>query len=280
MAKSKPSHQVVTKWKLADLKDHPRQAELLGDVSDADLAALARNMKQRGQRDPVHVTPDGTVVAGHQCVRAAELLGWDEVDAVVRHDLASGGDAAVEAHFIEDNFARRQLSPLARARCLKRLMELEEGRAAARFDFMKRDELKRLVASRMGLSARSASRYLLLLDAPAAVQQAFDDWRLTLAAANRVALLPKAAQAEVARRIELGWNPASAVASLAGGNDADSLGQAFTRLVSCLRREIPAVRGRAAEVRPERRAKSEQSVREAIEVLGEFLSSPRPPSRP
>ena len=61
----------------------------------AEIEALARDMDENGLRDPVEVLPDGTLVTGHQRVRAAGLLGWEEIDVVVRHDLADRGDAAV-----------------------------------------------------------------------------------------------------------------------------------------------------------------------------------------
>lgn len=270
------TQQTVTRWKIAKLKDHPRQAEMFGDVGEEELKALAENMDKRGQRDPVHVTPDGTVVAGHQRVRAAKRLGWKEIDVVVRHDLAAEGAAAVEEHFLEDNFVRRQLSPLARARCIKRLMELEEGREVARFGFTKKEQLKARIAARMGLSARSVSRYLLLLDAPAAVQRVFDTGAVTLTVAGRVALLPKKVQAEVARRIEAGEKPGAVVAEhvrAGAGAGADDARRAFVRLVGCLRREVPRVRGRAAEISPGRLANSREALREAVAALTEFVSA-------
>lgn len=268
------TQRTVTKWMIAKLKDHPRQAEMFGDVDEGELTALAENMQKRGQRDPVEITPDGTVVAGHQRVRAAKRLGWKEIEVVVRHDLAAGGEAAVEEHFLEDNFVRRQLSPLARARCIKRLMELDEGREAARFGFLKKEELKKRIAARMGLSARSVSRYLLLLDAPAAVQRVFDRGLITLIVAGRVALLPKAVQAEVARRIEGGERPAAVIAEhTRGGTGTASAGKAFVRLVACLQRELPHVRGRANEVRPGRLASSRETLREAVAVLTELVAA-------
>lgn len=267
--------RTVTKWKIAKLKDHPRQAEMFGDVGDGELKALAENMSKRGQREPVHITPDGTVVAGHQRVRAAKLLGWKEIDVVVRHDLAGEGDAAVEEHFIEDNFVRRQLSPLARAKSLKRLMELEEGREVARFGFTKKEELKARIAARMGLSARSVSRYLLLLDAPAAVQRVFDTGAITLIVAGKVALLPKKAQTEVARRIESGENPKVVLADCCGDEQVVAgPGKAFGRLLATLRREIPRVRGQRDRIHAGRLQKAEASIREAIDVLSEFAPVP------
>lgn len=84
----------MQKWKLNRLNDHPKQALNFDDVPDKELAALAADMKRRGQRDPVEILPDGTVIAGHQRVRAAERLGWKEIDVIVRTDLAGAGNAA------------------------------------------------------------------------------------------------------------------------------------------------------------------------------------------
>lgn len=266
--------QTVTRWKIAKLKDHPRQAEMFGDVGDGELKALAENMGKRGLRDPVHVTPDGTVIAGHQRVRAAKLLGWTEIDVVVRHDLAAEGDSAIEEHFLEDNFVRRHLSPLARARCIKRLMELEEGRSVDRFGFSKKEELKARIAARMGLSPRSVSRYLLVLEAPAAVQRVFDSGAVALIVAGKVALLPKKVQAEVARRIEAGEKPAAVIGEhTKGGDREDDVGKAFVRLVSSLGREVPRLRGRRDRITPGRLKNSEATLREAIAVLTEYVSA-------
>lgn len=268
--------QTVTRWKIAKLKDHVRQAEMFGDVDDAELDALAENMKRHGLRDAVEIVPDGTVIAGHQRVRAAKRLNWKEIDVVVRHDLAGEGPEAVERHFVETNFIRRQLSPLARAKCIKRLMELEVGRAAEKFGFTKTEELKNRIAERMGLSLRSVNRYLLLLDTPTAIQAAFDKGDISLVAAGKVALLPKTAQAEVARRVGAGEKPAAVIGEHSkGGSAANDAGKAFGRLVRALRREVPALRGQRDRISGPRLQKAEASIREAVAVLTEFVSGQR-----
>ena len=122
-----PPARPVTTYKLAALKDHPRQAELFGDVGGAELAALVSDMRLNGLRHPIEILPDGTVVAGHQRAHAAARLGWKDVAVVVLHDLAARGDAAVEAHLVGDNFVRRHLTPLAKARYVRRLVELRVG---------------------------------------------------------------------------------------------------------------------------------------------------------
>jgi hypothetical protein len=39
----------------------------------------------------VEILPDGVIISGHLRVRAAEPLGWTEIDVMVRTDLAEVG---------------------------------------------------------------------------------------------------------------------------------------------------------------------------------------------
>jgi ParB family chromosome partitioning protein len=119
--------QKTRKWTIARLKEHPKQADLFGDVTDEELKALAENMRINGLQQPIEVLPDGTIVCGYQRVRAARVLGWKRIEVVVRDDLFRAGPLAVETRLIDDNFHRRQLSPLGRARCMKRHLEIKTG---------------------------------------------------------------------------------------------------------------------------------------------------------
>jgi len=268
-------NSVATAWPIAKLKDHPKQAEMFGDVSDADLEALAANMREHGQRDPVEITPDGTVIAGHQRVRAAGRLGWKKVDVVVRHDLAALGSEAIERRFVEDNFVRRQLSPLARAKCIKRLMELEEGRTAAKFGATKKEELKNRIAKRMELSLRSVNRYLLLLDTPVAIQAAFDKGEIPLVVAGKIALLDKLKQADIAKRVAVGENPASVVAEhtqRGSSGGVSEVSKAFGHLVRALHRDVPIIRGRLDCITLERLQRVMPTVRAAADLLDALVT--------
>ncbi len=263
----------TTKWKIAKLTEHPQQAAMFGDVDETELAALAEHMRKHGQRDPVEITSSGVIIAGHQRVRAAVRLGWKEVAVVVRRDLEAEGPDAVERHFVEDNFVRRQLGPLAKARCIRRLMELEEGETVRRFGFTKKEELKGRIAKRMKLSLRSVNRYLLLLDAPDAIQAAFDQGEISLVTAGKVALLDKAAQEEIARRIAAGEKAAALVQERAQTGAADGVPKAFGRLVRSLRREVPVIRGHLDRIAPGRLQKAAVSVEEAVELLNEVVAA-------
>ena len=269
----------TTKWKIAKLTEHPQQAAMFGDVDETELAALAEHMRKHGQRDPVEITSSGVIIAGHQRVRAAGRLGWKEVAVIVRHDLEAEGPDAVDRHLVESNFVRRQLGPLAKARCIRRLMELEEGEAVRKFGFTKKEELKNRIAKRMKLSLRSVNRYLLLLDAPEAIQAAFDRGEIPLVTAGKVALLDKAAQEVISRRIAAGEKAAALVQERTQTGSVDGAPKAFGRLLRTLRREVPLVRGQLDRIAPGRLQKAVASVEEAVELLNEVVAAGNRKSR-
>jgi ParB family chromosome partitioning protein len=265
-------------WALKKLREHPQQAQLFGDVLDEDLAALAEHMDKHGQQDAIEILPDGTIISGHQRVRAARTLGWKVIEVIVRHDLAEAGPAAVEARLIDANFVRRQLSPLGRARCITRLWELEKGRSARRFGPGVSEALKATIAARMHLSCRSVSRYLLVLAAPAAVQEAFDRGQVSLTCAGKVALLSPSEQAQIAKRIDAGETAAKVIIEhlTRPGADGNPLGRSLQRLVAALRREVPALRGRATEIDPRQLALRSRSLLEALAVIHELVDQVKP----
>ena len=78
------------------------------------------------------------------------------------------------------------------------------------------EELKASIATQFHLSLRSVNRYLLVLTAPPAVQQAFDRNEITLVNAGKVALLAKKDQQEIARRIAAGEKTKTIIADRAG----------------------------------------------------------------
>jgi ParB-like chromosome segregation protein Spo0J len=68
----------ITKFDLDDLKEYPNNARR-GDVS-----VLVESLKINGQYRPIVVQKSTKfVLAGNHLLRAAKILGWDEVDAVV-----------------------------------------------------------------------------------------------------------------------------------------------------------------------------------------------------
>ncbi len=114
--------RVGERRRLAELKEHPRRAEMFGGGGGPELEALAERVGRHGQRDAVEAASDGTVIAGYQRVRAAKSLGWKKIDVVIRRDLEAEGPGAVERPLAEDDFARRRRGLPARVRHVRRLV--------------------------------------------------------------------------------------------------------------------------------------------------------------
>lgn len=102
---------------LDSLQSHPRQFEFFSPASDVELKELAADLERRGQQEPIHVCPDGTIIRGHRRVAAARLLAWNTIRAIIRHDLADPTSNSTVADLITDNVIRQQLDDLAMARC-------------------------------------------------------------------------------------------------------------------------------------------------------------------
>ena len=244
----------VVKIKLDKLKPHPRQAAMFGDLPDAELKALAANIKKNGLKHPIEVLPDHTIVTGHQRVRAAGLLKRTDIDAIVLKDLGKLGDGAVEIHFIHDNFQRRQLTRLGKARCISRLMELREDPDTSARETGEWGKLKKSIAAKIHRSECSVNRNLRVLKTPTGVQEAFDRGEIGLEDAGKIAGLPRADQMALDRRLRA-EEPAKALAaehlktapSSSGEIDRDDYPVtaeatvSFARFAKLLHRELPVL---------------------------------------
>ena len=200
-----PVRRTVVPLKLAELKPHPQQGKLFPAVPEEQIRAIAASIKESGLDHPIEVVPDHSgymIVAGHCRVEAARRLGWTEIDATIRYDLAEQGPLAAEFYMIKDNFLRRQLSPLQRAQCALSLKELAMQRqcdgqpldrvakAVIRQTQSTRDEIGDL----LGISGREVSRLFRVLETPPEVQTVFDAGKLSLVLAERIAGLDDAKQ--------------------------------------------------------------------------------------
>ena len=161
---------------VADLREHPEQQDLIGDISESELNELTASIQRTGLQHPIEILPDGTVVGGHQRLRAVNSLNWIEVDVIVRHDLAQAGEGAIIAYLVEDNLHRRQMSPLAIARAYRNLKEIERDLDYNELRYDDRRDIRDRIAERLGghYSGRTLDRYEQILKMPRAVQDAVD----------------------------------------------------------------------------------------------------------
>lgn len=229
--------------KLSKLKPHPRQGKVFPDLPEPQFLALLESMRKNGLIHPIEILPDGTIIAGHQRVRAAKVLGWTTIACWVRYDLAEADPAAVERRLIEDNFNRRQLGRLAMARCYRRLKELDVGPERNRNG---KGDLRDFLGKQFGMAGRSLDRYEKILDAPLEVQRAFESQKLSLILAGKVADLPGGIQKQIAEDIRSGKRPTIVVKGFLtnDGKPAKRLGTALSHFVKAVGQGVGELRGR------------------------------------
>ena len=128
--------QVETTLKLNQVEFDPLQKIYYDDVSQSELAALRKDLRDNGQRDPIHVYPIRSkkgqekyaLLDGEKRKICLEANGETEVRAIIHQDLADADEATIESEFLKFNYLRRQLHPLDKAKIALRLFEIERNR--------------------------------------------------------------------------------------------------------------------------------------------------------
>ncbi len=144
------------------------------DFDEAEIAALAENMRSHGLLQPVAVRRAGDryqLIAGERRLRAAAKAGWSDIP--VR--LIEADDRQVAELAIVENLQRKDLNPLEKAASFQRY--LEQYRCT-------QEEL----AGRLSIDRSTIANLIRLLELPADVQDAIRQGRITQGHAR--ALLP------------------------------------------------------------------------------------------
>lgn len=155
-------------------------------VEDDELRDLADSIRAQGILQPLVVTRNGTVIAGHRRHAAARLAGLTHVPCIVR-DLTPGQQLAV---MLVENLQRRSLSPMQQAQGVGRLRDtgLSPAEIAARVGRHRSwvDGMLRLLALPEDLQAEIGADRLPLwtgvalarfADRPAVLRRVVDDVR-------------------------------------------------------------------------------------------------------
>ncbi len=178
IAAEQTTPDTIVYWPLGDLRPNPLNPR--GDIDPASVTELADSIRAQGILQPLLVTPDGTVVAGHRRLAAARLAGLADLPAVVRPMSEA---AQLEAMLVE-NLQRADLSSLQEARAYRRLnksgLPLNE------------------IARRLGITHSRVQQSLTILKLDPQVQAIFDQTDLPAGAAP---VLLKVADPQMQRRL-------------------------------------------------------------------------------
>jgi ParB family chromosome partitioning protein len=173
----------------------PSQFQARKSFDDGPLKELADSMKTEGLIQPiiVRLSAAGTyeLIAGERRLRAAKLLGWTAIDAIVRPEV-SDKDAALKG--IIENLQRVDLNPLERAIGYKRLVDMG----------LSQEE----IGGKMGIGQTTVARYLALLDLPEPIQELMPHGILSEGHTRPIRQIPdKAQQIKVAQQADKeGWS--------------------------------------------------------------------------
>ncbi len=87
---------------IEDIKIKKRIRKDLGD-----LTSLIDSLRNHGLMNPVVVTKNNELIAGHRRIESAKVLGWKSIDVVVRDKTSELEKLELE---IEENTARKDFS--------------------------------------------------------------------------------------------------------------------------------------------------------------------------
>lgn len=135
------------------------------------LKELSESLETLGLLDDIivrrNINGDYELIAGSQRVRAAKILGWEEIDAKVLD--VTEEDAAILA--LESNVVRRNLKQIEEGKAIKKMM--------SKFDLTQKQVAERLRKSQTWVSQRLS----LALDIADDVKKALTDGKISVAQA-------------------------------------------------------------------------------------------------
>jgi ParB family chromosome partitioning protein len=73
-----------------------------------DLTPLMDSLRKHGQLNPVTISADSDLIAGHRRLESARRLGWLTVDAIRLKDVSEADRLEME---IDENVHRKELTP-------------------------------------------------------------------------------------------------------------------------------------------------------------------------
>ena len=198
------------KIQLAQITRNPQQPRTA--ISEDELEDLAGSLEKDGLLNPIAVegpNDEGiyTLIDGERRFRAAQLLGWPEIEASVRAPLNGTGEQDRLILALVGNLQHKDMGPIDEGKGYKKLMEM---------GFKGKD-----IAQRVGRSESHVSSRIRMLEFPPSVKTLINSGRLPVD--EKVFGLLK----------KLNWNDQEAIAKVCAGKKMNA-----TQIVGVIARKL------------------------------------------
>ncbi len=148
------------------LKVHPRNEEFFDDIQGREYEQFKQSISQDGVLSPILVSPDMTVISGHQRLKACKELGIKLVPIMIRDDLTDENEklklllAANFGRTKNDDAKQRKIATEYVALCGFKNGEIGNGRKVV--DNRRATLTQAEIASHLGISETSLKEMLLI----------------------------------------------------------------------------------------------------------------------
>ena len=192
----------MQKFKIEELKAHPRNNEFFDDMSGEKWQEFLESIKTSGVIEPIVVTQDKIIVSGHQRVRACKELGIEEIDANVK---IYDSDDDIIKDLLETNIRQRGEIGGSTVKLGRRIKELEriygikQGRPeknSTNGPIFSQEDL----AQKLGVNLKTLKRAKTIANLPQEIQDLVEQGSITPSTAARV--ISKLSDSEQAELIE------------------------------------------------------------------------------
>ena len=173
--------------KISDLTPHPMNEYYFDDIQGDGWNDLLQSVRTSGVTNAITVTNDGTIISGHQRVRACNLLGIEEIPAhVVEYTPEEMAKHKDVKDLIESNLKQRvpgNSNPVKLGRCfafLEGYYNVKEGRPSKKLqnDFVV-SKSQQDIANEAGVTTVTIQNYKRLASSIPEMQELLNTGKVT-----------------------------------------------------------------------------------------------------
>lgn len=197
-------------YNVDDLTPHPRNKEFFDDMTGERWEDFLESVKTSGVISPITINKEGTIISGHQRVRACKELGIKRIPGVMRDYLNEDEELK---DLIETNLKQRVLgndNPVKLGKCIKELERIHgirhggdwsEGASGNGFALITQAD----IAKELGVTQRTLLNYKKLAEMIPELQEVIEDGTVSPEVARAIAkMLTEEQQLELIGSLEAG----------------------------------------------------------------------------